>query len=143
MTNAISGSIRTVAPMASTGQGDACTIVGAKIGASEHRARCAWQASTCNRRPAVQEATVMRAWIASPSSLSAGGTLQESAALVCRACVRRAGIARRTHDSDWPSEFSKIQIYLPIDPIQPSRIHSAQTVGVRLSRTSAHAVPLT
>jgi hypothetical protein len=33
MTNAISGSIRTVAPIASTGQGDSCMIVGAKIGA--------------------------------------------------------------------------------------------------------------
>ena len=33
MTNAISGSIRTVAPTARTGQVDACTIVGAKMGA--------------------------------------------------------------------------------------------------------------
>ena len=33
MTNAISGSIRTVAPMAGTGQADACAIVGAKMGA--------------------------------------------------------------------------------------------------------------
>jgi hypothetical protein len=34
MTNAISGSVRAVAPTASTRHGEACVIVGAKIGAN-------------------------------------------------------------------------------------------------------------
>jgi hypothetical protein len=36
MTNAISGSVRAVAPTASTGHGEACVIAGAKIGANNN-----------------------------------------------------------------------------------------------------------